>query len=235
VQLRRAIDDARKAALGNVPYKLHGTALWNPDLDRGCADLLALRQNGPRTAAAAEAGLFATTSAGADVAAAVRAMLTSVRGRTALLDVGTLELGAAFNAGMLAVDTGSLRHAVMTDCLVLWPSQNATDVPTRYAAGQPTPKPGADPAAMGYPLTIQLGKSESDAPCSVGLRVAEEGTERWVQCHRFDPSHPLPGCEDLLRTYGIIPTAQLAPRTKYVFQVQIDGREVSRAVFTTGQ
>jgi len=235
IQLRRAIDDARKAALGNVPYKLHGTALWNPELDRGCADLLALRQNGPRTAAAAEAQLFATTSAGADPAAAVRAMLTSVRGRTALLDVGTLELGAAFADGQLAVDTGSLRHAVMTDCLVLWPGQNTTDVPTRYAAGEPVPKPGADAAALGYPLTIQLGKSESDAPCTVGLRVAEESTERWVPCHRFDPSHPLPGCEDLLRTYGIIPQAPLAPRTKYVFQVHLDGREIARAVFTTGQ
>lgn len=232
-QVRREVDAARKLALGNVPHKLHATAAWNAQLDRGCSELLAERAGRPRTAAAAEAAVFAVVAEGDDPAAAVRAMLTSVAGRTALLDVGTLELGAAFANGALAVDAGSLRHPVMTDCLAIWPSQGATDIPTRYHKSLPAPEPGVDPAAIGYPLTIQLGLREDDPP-RIGLRVAENGTEAWLPCYRFDPERPLPGSEPLLRTYGILPQQPLKPRTKYVFEVHIDKRTAARIVFTTG-
>ncbi len=232
--VRREVDAARRLALANVPHKLHATASWNAQLDRGCTELLAERAGGPPTAAAAEAGLFAITAAGGDPAAAVRALLTSVADRTALLDVGTLELGAAFAGGTLAVDTGTLRHPVMTDCLAIWPSQGATDIPTRYAAGLPVPEANVDPATLGYPLTIQLGLLDGDAPARIGMRVAENGTENWLPCHRFDPERPLPGCEHLLRTYGLLPQQPLRPRTKYVFEVHLDQREVAHIVFTTG-
>lgn len=232
--LRKAVDDARKVALGNVPHKLHATASWNAALDRGCEELLAERQGGPRTARGAEAATFAVTAEGADPAAAVRAMLRSVAGRAALLDVGTLEVGAAFANGVLCVDTGSVRHPVMTDCLAMWPSPGATDIPTTYGAGLPSPQAGVDPATLGYPLTIQLGVDDSGKQHEVGLRVREAGADTWLACHRFEPERPLAGCEHLLRTYGILPQAPLKPRAKYVFEIHLDKREVAHVEFTTG-
>jgi hypothetical protein len=232
--LRAEIERVRKQALGNVPGTLHTVLRWNETLDRGCADLLAEAGGGPRTAAGAEAALAAVVADGADPAAAVRALLTSVHGRTALFDVGTLEAGAAFAGGRLALDMASVRHAPMTEFTSFWPSQGATQVPTRYTAGLPVPMDAGDAAQLGYPLTVQMGVHEAGPPPRVGLRVAEHGTENWLPCHRFDPERPLPGHENLLRTFGIIPHAPLKPRTRYEFWLMLDQREAARIAFTTG-
>jgi hypothetical protein len=122
----------------------------------------------------------------------------------------------------------------MTDCMVVWPNNAAVDVPTRYAAGLPVPQAGLDAASLGYPLTVTLGVREAESPITVGLRIAEAGTQNWLPCHRFDPERPLPGCEHLLRVYGIVPQQPLKPKTKYVLQVDLDKREAARAQFTTG-
>jgi hypothetical protein len=232
---RAEIESARDQALAGAALTLHPHLRWNPGLDRGCAELLRHVAGGPDTAAAAEAGLGTVLAEGRDPAAAVRALLTTVRGRVALFDVGTIEAGVAFADGHLCVDTGSLRHPVMTDFTWCWPAPEAAHVPTGYLAGEPVPEAGVDPATLGYPLTVQIGLVDQYRMPRLTLRLIEAGSGDHVDCLRFDPDHPLPGGDDLQRTFGILPRQPLRSRAKYVFEVFADLRERAHIEFTAGR
>ncbi|MGE3174711.1 MAG: hypothetical protein AB7O97_18915 [Planctomycetota bacterium] len=231
--VRRAVEQARHDALETASMRLHSTLRWDPALDRGCARLLAERDGGPATAAGAEAACFGVTAKGTTPAEAVRALLASIDGRRAVCHIGALDAGAAFRNGEVCLDTGSVRHAVMTDCTWFWPPLRATGIPRRYGPGLPVPEPGLDSAELGYPLTIEFGLRETRSPPEVGLRLLDPDGQL-VECYRFDPDRPLPGLEHLGRTFGLIPQQPLLPKAKYAFEVHVDRRERARIEFTTG-
>jgi hypothetical protein len=179
--------------------------------------------------------LHVVAATGADGAAALAALLTSVTARAGLFDAGTLEAGLAFADGRLVVDVGSVRHPVMTEFVFTWPKNGSTGVPTRYAAGLAAPSREAQPEDLGYPLTCHLGLRERQPAPTVTMRVSEAVSDFYLPGFPLAPDRPLPGGEAPWRVWALIPKAPLKPATRHVLEVHIDRREPLRIEFTTGR
>ncbi|MHC5065567.1 MAG: hypothetical protein ACYTG5_16505 [Planctomycetota bacterium] len=142
--------------------------------------------------------------------------------RLPLLHAGLLQIGWGESAGMAVLDAGSVVAELDYPWRAIWPPQEMRDVPTDFVAELPSPFPGEDQSAWGYPITLQLGTNGREGTPVVRMSLhlgAADGPE--VPCRFSSPQVPGNGQMVPDRAWCLIPKEKLAAGTVYWVNTEI--------------
>lgn len=135
--------------------------------------------------------------------------------RIPLLEAGLIRIGWAMEKGVAVLDCESLVGQADTVGFCVWPSAGATAVPRRFAPEIPSPVPGEDQSAWGYPVTLQYRELSEDPDVTLKLCVGGKRGGPEVPCHYSTPRKPTnPQCAPQW-AYCLIPKQTLAANTAY--------------------
>ncbi len=155
--------------------------------------------------------------------------------RLPLLDPGMMRVGWGMDRKTAVLDVLSLRRPVQAHHVVVWPAQDAKQVPTRFKAGEkPHPVPGEDQSAWGYPITLQLYWQSDDPDVRMTLREGGASGDV-VPCHYSTPRAPTNPEIAPHAAYCLIPKQHLRRKTTYTVTAEgIPAREPLTWSFQTG-
>lgn len=166
---------------------------------------------------------------------AIDAWMSTFYHRLPLLDPGLVRIGWGFEDGTAVMDTGSLVRE-LPKWVVTWPPAGMEDVPCRFAPEMPNPVPGADQAAWGYPITLQVGShvmsGENEVQMTLFKGEIDDGVR--IDCHYSTPSVPTNPDLAPRGAYCLMPKAHLEPNTDYSVRAELDDGDTITWTFRTG-
>ncbi len=128
------------------------------------------------------------------------------------------------------LDAYSLRRPPDASWAVVWPHEEMQKVPLRATDELPSPVPQADPASLGYPITLQVGLPEAgDPPLAVVMRLWEGNAE--VECWFSSPDKPLNPRVVPQRAFALIPKQPLKPGVRYQVTAEWTGTPRKKSWF----
>jgi hypothetical protein len=156
-----------------------------------------------------------------DAEGAVAAWMGTFFHRLPLIDPGLLQVGWAIEKGVAVLDSGSVVRKIRNAWEVAWPPDGMKDVPRRFRPELPSPFPGEDQSAWGYPITLQLGLQEGEGIPEIAMSVRrghEDGP--LVEGRLTSPQNP--GNPRLVPdlSWCFIPSAALQPNERYFVRVE---------------
>lgn len=167
------------------------------------------------TPAGSRAGLSSVIAGGTSSPAdAIDGWMGTFYHRLPLLDPGLIRIGWSQEGGVAVLDALGMVAPTADERRVAWPAPSSTGVPRRFAPELPSPVPGEDQAAWGYPITLQLFGPSADADVALRLCLGKRGGAE-VPCHFSSPRRPSNPTVVPRATYCLIPKATLAPGTTY--------------------
>lgn len=188
------------------------------------------------TPAGSLSGLRSVIAFDGDATKAVRGWFGTFYHRLPLLDPGLFGVGFGTSEEVVVLDVRSLVLAPWLDHMVVWPRDEAKNVPRGFVPELPNPVPGADMAALGYPLTAQLFLCEAKARATLTLELFAGAPEAKspVDCHVITPDAPLQVELAPENAWCLIPKQPLKKKTLYTGRATW-ADQVKVWTFTTGE
>lgn len=150
--------------------------------------------------------------------------------RVPLLDPGLLRVGYGANKEQLVVDVYSLRRPADASWAIVWPHEEMQKVPLRALEELPSPVPQAEAAALGYPVTLQVGLPEpGDPPLAIELKLFEG--DKPVECWFSSPEKPLNPRLVPPRCFALFPKQPLKPGLRYQATAEWTGTSRKKSWF----
>jgi hypothetical protein len=246
----RTLDQAREQALKDRSPELAAVSL-DPELCRAAelharylalnpaqkarwpGELLELASAPGFSSAGAHSGARALIAYEGDASRAVEGWLGTFYHRLPLLEPGLFGIGIGMKEDVVVLDAHSLAFTPEKDRVVVWPPPGAQGVRRSFVPEFPSPVPGADMMALGYPITVQLYFLDTSGPTALELQLSTADKPERVDCHVITPDAPLQTELVPENVWGLIPKQPLRKRTRYTAQATW-ADQVEVWSFTTG-
>ena len=136
--------------------------------------------------------------------------------RLPILQPGLFRVGWGAGKQNAVLDVGTLVLPDDRPYAMLWPYHGMTNVPCQFAPEMPSPVPGEDQSAWGYPITLHVYLGGSEPRYEMRLFVELFGTTGdEVACFYSTPAHPTNPVLAPANAFCLIPKKVLEPRTTY--------------------
>ena len=170
-----------------------------------------------------------------DATRAIQGWLGMFYHRLPLLDPGLFGVGFGTSEEVVVLDVRSLVLAPWQDHVVVWPLDEARNVPRSFVLEQPNPVPGANMAELGYPITVQLFFRDAKGSTKLGLELfaGAPDPKNAVDCHVITPDAPLAVELAPENAWCLIPKQALKKKTLYTARATW-ADQVKVWSFTTG-